>query len=210
MPARPAAGRPPWFRRHPRLAVALSAALYLGVLALRWSEPSAEVPVGLLYSLPVALLAVAFGRRAGLLSGLLAVLSVVSWSVLADADYSPLSWVTRTAPILLLGVLLGDAADRLVRSEAEAQHSRAAAERAREAVELNDTVVQGLAAAKWALEAGRSERGLQIVSETLAESQRLVSQLLREAGMGVGRLDAGRPDVAVPQEPETEKVISSG
>lgn len=155
------------------------------MLAVRLVEPSPEVPVGLLYCLPVALLAVAFGRTAGLLAGALGILATSAWAVLAGAEYGALSWTARTVPLLLLGGLLGDAMDRLVRSEALARREHAAALRAREAVELNDTVVQGLAAAKWALEAGRSDRGLEIVSETLDISQRMVSKLLRDAEMGL-------------------------
>lgn len=193
-PARPAPALPleerattvaPWFRRWPRAAVWLAAALFAGVLAVRLVEPSPEVPVGLLYCLPVALLAVAFGRTAGLLAGALSILATSTWALVAGAEYGALSWTARTVPLLLLGGLLGDATDRLVRSEELARHEHAAALRAREAVELNDTVVQGLAAAKWALEAGRSDRGLEIVSETLELSQRMVSQLLRDAEVGL-------------------------
>ena len=176
---------PPWFRRRPELAIVLAVALFMSVLGLRLLEASTEVPVGLLYCLPIALLAVAFGRTAGLLAGAAAVAATTTWALAAGADYGPLSWTARTLPLVLLGGLLGDAADRLVRSEAQARRASIAAQRAREAVELNDTVVQGLAAAKWALEAGRSERGLEIVSETLEHSQRMVSQLLRDAEIGL-------------------------
>ena len=185
-PARaPRASGPPWFRRWPGLAVALAGALFAGVLVLRIAEPADEVPVDLLYCLPVALLAVAFGRQAGLLAGALAVAAVGTWLVLSGVDHSLLGWISRTVPLLLLGGLLGDAMDRLVRSQALAQQATAAADRTRAAVELNDTVVQGLAAAKWALEAGRNDRGLEIVTETLDRSHRMVSQLLRDAEAGL-------------------------
>ena len=190
-PARPAPAAPhapalaPWFRRWPRKAAWLAATLFAVVLGLRLLEPSPDVPVGLLYCLPVALVAVAFGRTAGLLAGALSIAATSTWAVLAGAEYGALSWTARTAPLLLLGGLLGDAFDRLVRSEEVVRQEHAAALRAREAVELNDTVVQGLAAAKWALEAGRSDRGLEIVSETLDLSQRMVSQLLRDAEVGL-------------------------
>ena len=189
-PDRPTAARraptlAPWFRRWPGKAAWLAAALFVTVLVVRLLEPSPDVPVGLLYSLPVALAAVAFGRTAGLLAGGLGIALTSAWALAAGAEYGVLSWAARTVPLLLLGGLLGDAFDRLVRSEARARQEHAAALNARAAVELNDTVVQGLAAAKWALEAGRSERGLEIVSETLDHSQRLVSQLLRDAQAGL-------------------------
>lgn len=177
--------RPPWFRRHPQLAIVLSIGLFIAVLSLRLLETSVDVPVGVLYSLPIALLAVAFGRAAGLLAGLGGVAATATWAVAAGAHHGLLAWTALSLPLVLLGVLLGDATDRLVRSEVQARRASIAAQCTREAVELNDTVVQGLAAAKWALEAGRSERGLEIVSETLDHAQSLVSQLLRDAELGL-------------------------
>jgi hypothetical protein len=55
-------------------------------------------------------------------------------------------------------------------------------------VEINDSLVQGMAAAKWSLEAGRVDNGLAALEETLDQGQRLVSQLIRDAD----ELDAGR------------------
>lgn len=191
----------PWFRRWPRAAVWLAAALFAGVLVVRLIESSPEVPVGLLYCLPVALLAVAFGRTAGLLAGGLSILATTTWALVAGAEYGVLSWTARTVPLLLLGGLLGDATDRLVRSEALAHREAAAARSAREAVELNDTVVQGLAAAKWALEAGRSDRGLEIVTETLEVSQRMVSQLLRHAEAGLQTHSSREIRESAPEKP---------
>jgi len=57
----------------------------------------------------------------------------------------------------------------------------AAAQRHRDAVEFNDGVVQELAAAEWALEAGSPDRGLDIVTNTLNAAQSMVSQMLRDA-----------------------------
>ena len=54
-------------------------------------------------------------------------------------------------------------------------------QRHRDAVEFNDGVVQELAAAKWALEAGSPDRGLDIVTNALNAAQGMVSQMLRDA-----------------------------
>lgn len=125
----------PWFRRSPRVAIVLAVGLFMAVLSLRLFEASPEVPVGLLYCLPIALLAVAFGLRAGLLAGAAGVAFITTWALAAGADYSALSWAARTVPLVLLGGLLGDATDRLVRSEAEGRRASAAAARTRDAVE---------------------------------------------------------------------------
>jgi len=50
--------------------------------------------------------------------------------------------------------------------------------RHRDAIEINDSVVQALAAAKWALEVGNVQRGLDAVSDALATAQHLVADLL--------------------------------
>jgi signal transduction histidine kinase len=58
----------------------------------------------------------------------------------------------------------------------------------RHAVEINDNIIQGLALAKYQLEAGEGEASAAQVSETLREAQRLVSGLLGEAEVQAGQL----------------------
>jgi surface antigen len=124
------------------------------------------------------------------LAGLLAVGLVAAWVVLDDVELSALGWASRVLPLLLLGGLLGDASDRLAAADARRRALEAAAQRHRDATEVNDTLVQGMAAAKWAFEAGRTESGLRTLTETLEVGHQLVSKLLREADMG---LDGHRP-----------------
>jgi hypothetical protein len=58
----------------------------------------------------------------------------------------------------------------------------------RHAVEINDNIIQGLALAKYNLEAGQREVSADQVSETLREAQRLVSNLLGDAEVQAGQL----------------------
>jgi hypothetical protein len=169
----------PWFRRRPRRAVAVAVAVFGAVLALRLTVGDPAEPVNLLYSLPIALLAVAGGRRGGLLGGVLAAALLASWAVLDRVQLSPLGWCGWLLPLLLLGGLLGDATDRLRGSQTELLRLETAAQRHRDAAEVNDGLVQGLTAAKWSLEAGDLDRGLQIITETSTRAQALVSELLR-------------------------------
>lgn len=178
-------GLHPWFRTQPRLTVAVAALLFLGVFLLRISAGRPEDVINLLYALPVALLALAFGRTTGILAGVLAVGLVAAWAELDGVDLSPLGWASRILPLLLLGGLLGDASDRLQDAEGRQRALEAAAQRHRDATEVNDTLVQGMAAAKWSLEAGRQEVALQTLDETLTLGHDLVSKLLREADMGL-------------------------
>jgi flagellin-specific chaperone FliS len=52
--------------------------------------------------------------------------------------------------------------------------------RARQALELNDDIVQGLSVAKYALDQGRNEEGKRAVEETLKKAQRIIGELLGE------------------------------
>ncbi len=175
----------PWFRDRPRWTIGVAAVLFAGVFVLRISVGTPSDAINMLYALPVTLLALAFGRTDGLAAGLLAVLLVAAWVVVDDVQLSWLGWASRVVPLLLLGGLLGDASDRLAAADEQRRHLEAAAQRHRDATEVNDTLVQGMAAAKWAFEAGRHESGLKTLEETLEIGHQLVSKLMRDADMGL-------------------------
>lgn len=183
-------GAVPWFRARPRWVLAVAAVLYVSVFLLRLVGGGPQDATNMLYVLPVALIALAFGRTAGVVAGLLAVALVAAWVLVDDVELSALGWASRIVPMLLLGGLLGDAADRLERAQARQRALEAAAQRQRDATEVNDTLVQGMTAAKWALEAGRYESSLKTLEETLQVGHELVSKLMRDADMG---LDGHRP-----------------
>lgn len=194
-PSRPngaVAGAPPWFRERPAWAASVAGVFFALVFVLRLVAGTTEDAVTLLYALPVALVALSFGRGAGLGAGALAVGLVAVWTVVDDIDLSALGWASRVIPLLLLGGLVGDASDRLAEAEARHRALEAAAERHRSATEVNDTLVQGMAAAKWAFEAGRHQSGLRTLTETIELGHQLVSKLLRDADMAPGRSHQGR------------------
>jgi hypothetical protein len=87
-------------------------------------------------------------------------------------------------PLLLLGVLLGHATDRERRAHEEHRRLEAAALLHREAIEVNDSLVQGMAAAKWSFESGQVDTGTRILDRTIADAHDLVSGLIRRADMG--------------------------
>ncbi len=181
----PAADHGPWFRARPRTALVVAALLFTVVLAVRFSVEDPVEAVSMLYVLPVALVALAFGRRAGLAAGFVALGLVAFWVAVVGTELSVVGWVARLVPFVVLGWLLGDASDRLEAAESRRAALEAAAQRHRDATEVNDTLIQGMAAAKWALEAGRTESGLQTLGETIELGHQLVSELLRDADMGV-------------------------
>ena len=176
----------PWFVDRPRSAVGVAALLFAIVFALRiWNDSSADA-VALLYTLPIALLAMTFGRNVGLGAGVFGVALVLLWGLLVHPGITVLGWSARVTPLLLLGFLLGDAKDRLDAANAHRRALEVDRQRHLDAVEVNDTLVQGMAAARWSFEAGRAEAGLATLRETLDLGHALVSKLLRDADAGPG------------------------
>lgn len=172
----------PWFQRRRPVTFVVALLLFVAVLWLRLERgANASEAVTLLFVLPIALLAVTFGLRGGVGSGLVGVALLAFWAQVQDVPLSWMGWLTRIVPLLLLGGLLGHAVDRMRRAETERRDLESAALLHRDAIEINDTLVQGMAAAKWALEAGRLEPGLKTLSETIDVGQRLVSELIRQA-----------------------------
>lgn len=176
--------RDAWFRQRPVLALAVAAALFVAVLCLRLYAGDPVDAYSMFFVFPVALLAVAFGLRGGLAGGAVAVALTAVWVLLRDVSLAPSGWLSRAIPVFLLGVLLGHATDRIRRAEADRAGLEAAALLHREAIEINDTLVQGMVAAKWSIEAGRIEAGLSTLDDTVGQAQDLVSELIRKAGMG--------------------------
>ena len=65
-------------------------------------------------------------------------------------------------------------------------------QRRRQAVEINDTMLQGLAAAYYALELGETERCAEYVQGSLAAARRMVADLMADDGVD-GDLDVALP-----------------
>jgi ABC-type transport system involved in cytochrome c biogenesis permease subunit len=165
------------------LILGVAGLLFGIVLVLRLHSGNVTDVYSMFYMFPVALLATYFGMRAGAGAGLLAVALVAVWVLDKHISMSPVGWATRVVPLLLLGALLGEATDRMRRTDAERRKLQAAALLHREAIEINDSIVQGMAAAKWALEAGSVEASLKTLDDTLTRAHALVSDLIRRAEM---------------------------
>jgi hypothetical protein len=174
----------PWFSRRPRLTLVVIVVLFALVLALRLLTGDAVDAFSMLYVLPVALAATAFGFRGGVSAALVAVGLILVWALVREVTLGPTGWSTRVVPLLLLGVLLGRAVDRAHQAEVDRGELEVAALRQRQAIEINDSLLQRMTAAKWALESGRTEAGLEILTTAVSEAHRLVSELLRRAEMG--------------------------
>ena len=176
----------PWYRAHPREAVVLACGLFAVVTFGHFAVDGNGEAVDILYALPVALLAVTFGLRGGLAgAGIGLALFAVSETMKSTGDIDITGWLTRAAGLLLLGLLLGRATDQIEisrrNSEAAWEERRRIQETARrqsEALEISDSILQHLAAAKWMVEQGRDEEAIDVLSATLETGQRMVADIL--------------------------------
>jgi signal transduction histidine kinase len=103
--------RPEGFVR--RWAVPLSLALFAAVTALRFvvHEPQSG-SITLLFTVPIALLAIAEGAGAGLAGAGLAVVLTAVWAITKDVDINAVDYVTRMVAFGTTGGVVGWFADR--------------------------------------------------------------------------------------------------
>jgi K+-sensing histidine kinase KdpD len=176
----------PWYRMEPGSAVVLAACLFVGISLLQWFIDGSGQAIAVLYVLPVALMAVTMGQRGGLASaaacfGVFAVFEIFHSSGDIDAE----GWVVRAVAMFLLGGLLGRATDQTNMTERvalEEQQRRCRLEEANhryaEALEINDSIVQELVAAKWMIERGQADKAIDVLTATIDRGERMVAGLL--------------------------------
>lgn len=183
----------PWFWLHPSLAVAVAGVLALAITVLRWTVSGVEDSVSMLYVLPVALVAITFGWRAGVAAGMGALGMLVVWVVITGEALTPLGWLSRATPLLLLGALVGSATERIRDANRVERRALEVALLQREAAEINDSVLQGMAATKWMLESGQVDDGIELLDTTMATAQQLVGRMLGSQSVLPGDLRRSRP-----------------
>jgi hypothetical protein len=194
----------PWFDRQPRYAIVVSAALFIAIFVLRVNVGDERDAISMLYVLPISLAAIGFGRRAGALAGFIAVGLLATWLLLSDVSLTPFGWLSRVLPLVLIGTLIGSAADRTRAADAAERRADAVALLQLDGAEINDSIVQSLAAAKWALEAGDTERALAIVDDTIVTGQRLVTRVLASDSAVHDQLRRSRPAPVAPHQAAAE------
>jgi hypothetical protein len=160
--------------------------LFAVVSILQWFNDGSGQAIAVLYVLPIALLGVTLGERGGLAGAtsgfvLFAVFEVVH----SSGDIDATGWVVRAVAMFLLGGLLGHATDRTAVSEQAAldeQRRRCQLEeenhRYAEAIEINDSLIQEIVAAKWKVEQGLTDQAAEMLSATIATGERMVVELL--------------------------------
>jgi len=91
--------------------VALS--LFAIVVAMRFVSADPGNGITFLYVLPIILLALEFGRRAGVLAGLFSLLLFSIWSAVDGAGFDLVAHIARGITFVAVGALTGATADRL-------------------------------------------------------------------------------------------------
>lgn len=191
----------PWFRRQPSLAALVIVVLFAAVTLLRMTVGDERDATTMLYALPVSLAGMSFGRRGGTVAAVAAAVLLWAW-VAADPDVtlSALGWASRIVPMVLLGLLVGAAADA-VEEATDTRLALAVAEsRRRDAAEVNDAIIQRLTVAKWRLEAGATDAAAELLGEAMGEAQALVAELLEGSDLD-DRLQVKQPQPVARRDP---------
>jgi PAS domain S-box-containing protein len=109
-----------WPEPEGRATLAIAAVLFAVVFVLRIFDSSPSSAEGVLYLIPIGMLALRFGLRGGVAGALVGVVLVVSWGIVhGNTELSPVSYVSRISALVALGVLLGLFVERRRGLEAE-------------------------------------------------------------------------------------------
>lgn len=185
--------RGPWFWVHPVPALGVGVALTAAICALRFAVGGVEDSIANLYAMPVALVALTWGRRAGFVAGVTATGLLIWWVLAAGEHITSLGWVSRIVPLVLLGTLVGDAADRIRDVDRTERRARRLEVLGRQTAEVHDSMMQHVAVAKWRLESGDTEDGLDSLTAVMVDAQNLVRELLDSTSAVPGDRLRSRP-----------------
>jgi diguanylate cyclase (GGDEF)-like protein/PAS domain S-box-containing protein len=102
-----------------REAIAAAAALFIAIFVLRTTVGTLADAISFLYVIPVVVVAIALGMRAGLVAGAVAFGLTSASALIADQPTSALGYFNRATVFLFIGALVGRFADELRSLEAE-------------------------------------------------------------------------------------------
>jgi signal transduction histidine kinase len=104
--------------------VSLAACLFAVAFASRLAVNDPNALLANFYVVPIAVLAIEFGTRAGLIAAAVAFALVPAWAVINSVHVDALGYVSRGAAFLVTGVVVGGFSDRLRRDSAERQDAQ--------------------------------------------------------------------------------------
>ena len=108
-----ASASPPPSAAKRAVIIAIAALLFAATFTARVVISDPDALLANFYIIPIALLAIEFGTRAGLLAAAVALALVPAWSVIADVHVHPLGYVARGAAFVITGVVVGRFSERL-------------------------------------------------------------------------------------------------
>ncbi len=162
---------------HRRLLVAVSGVMFAAVTVLRWYLEHSGQDAGLLYVLPVSLVALAVGRQAGLVAATVGSALFAAFAIfhgVGDLDFT--GWTAPIFTMYLVGVVLGDVCERAREREEAAlileerrRLLEELCERQEHALRVSDQMVQAVAAARWLIDAGRTAEALDSLTAAVSE-----------------------------------------
>jgi signal transduction histidine kinase len=121
--------------------------------------------------------------------------------VASDVPVNAATVATRMGLLLAIAFIAHFLSRELARSEELIRRYQETELRQRQALEINDSVVQGLVVAKYALESGEHAKGQEAVERTLGSARKLVTELLESSGEEVAPGDFVRAEPAFEEPP---------
>jgi K+-sensing histidine kinase KdpD len=176
----------PWYRLQPGTAIVVAMGLFVAISVLQWFNNESGQAIAVLYVLPIALLAVTLGERGGLMGAMAGFVLFAAFAIEhGRGDIDATGWAVRAIAMFLLGDLVGRATDQTTASECAAlaeQERRCRVEEANrrytDALEIHDSLLQQMVAAKWILEKGQPDHAAELLTETIAAGERMIAGLL--------------------------------
>lgn len=175
-----------------RAALPVVVGLFGAVTALRWVVDGSGQAAALLYVVPIALGALWFGRRGGITAATGGTVLFVLLALLhGRGDLDATGWVDPVLAMTLVGILVGELAERAAHlrgfATRHAERSRrleALCERQQAAILASDSLVQTVAAARWMLESGATDEAVDLLTSGVADGiERLRTTLGEQVGI---------------------------
>lgn len=194
---------------HGTSVVAVGVVLFAAVTGLRfWVDPDVD-GVALLYTLPIALVAVRFGSAAGLAAAAVAVALYVLWVQVEDVPAGPWQYCVRGFVFGLLGLALGAYSTRLQQARQEEGHLLG---RVSDALQREQALREGLHAMLTLHAEAESASGMgSWVWDLEADSMRWSDGLYRLFGLEPGAVEPSFEEFAKLVHPDdVARVRASG
>jgi signal transduction histidine kinase len=115
---------PPASTRRPPVVLAAATVLFAVAFAARLAVNDPNALIANFYTVPIAIIAIEFGLRAGLLSAAVAFVLVILWGAIEAVHIGTLGYVSRGSAFLLTGALVGRFSEQMRRDIASRRRAQ--------------------------------------------------------------------------------------